>query len=533
MGTVLNDRDLIQRIVYSSPAGEKMTRFLTAFWLTAAIVTCSVSMSQTRPNIVLFLADDMGYSDLGCYGGEVQTPNLDRLAHSGLRFTQFYNTARCWPSRAAILTGYYAQQVRRDTIPGLVANGTEGVRPGWAPLLPAYLRPLGYRSYHSGKWHLDGKALENGFDRSYMLLDTDRHFNPREHREDDKSLPPIEPNTGYYSTTAIASHAITYLDEHAQRYGAQPFFEYVAFISPHFPLQAPAEDIAKYRGWFRQGWDSLREQRLWRMKRLGIVDCPLSARTPGVPAWSTLSSSEKAKWTAHMEVHAAMVDRMDHEIGRVVAKLRSMNALDNTVILFLSDNGASAEKLVRGDGNDPSAAPGSAASFICLEPPWANLANAPLRLSKIFTHEGGISTPLIIHWPRGIKAKNVLRRSPSHVIDLVPTILEIAGGAKPAKWNGLSAPAAPGHSLSPLFRNDGAVEHDYLWWFHSENRALRVGNWKLVSAGKNSPWELYDLATDRGETHNLAAKDGGRVKNMAELWQARLEEFTATAARDR
>ncbi|HLJ56303.1 MAG TPA: arylsulfatase [Chthonomonadaceae bacterium] len=493
----------------------------------------AVTAHARRQNVVLFLADDMGYSDLGCYGGEVRTPNLDRLAREGLRFTQFYNTARCWPSRAAILTGYYAQQARRDTIPGVLANGAAGVRPEWARLLPDYLRPLGYRCYHSGKWHLDGLPLQNGFDRSYWLQDTDRHFSPRDHRLDDKPLPPVPRGTGYYSTTAIAGHAIDFLKEHTARHADQPFFAYVAFICPHFPLMAPPEDIAKYHGRFDAGWDVLRAQRLARMRRLGIVDCELSPRTPGVPAWSTLSPAERAAWSAHMEIHAAMVDRMDREIGRVMTQLRAMKALDDTAILFLSDNGASAEKLVRGDGNDPNAAPGSADSFLTLEPPWANLSNAPLRLSKIYTHEGGISTSLIVRWPQGVRAHGELRRTPAHVIDLAPTILEIAGGAKPADWAGKPIPPAPGHSIVPLFARDGAVTHPDLWWFHENNRAYREGDWKLVSAGAGSPWELYNLATDRGESHDLSARYPERVREMAARWQAKLDEFIRLGREER
>jgi arylsulfatase A-like enzyme len=513
-------------------ARSRMNRWLVVVLLALTASPCPAQEPARRPNVVIFLADDMGFSDLGCYGGEIRTPNLDRLAREGLRFTQFYNTARCWPTRAAILTGYYAQQVRRDTIPGVLANGTDGVRPEWARMLPDYLRPLGYRTYHSGKWHLDGEPLENGFDRSYQLLDTDRHFSPREHKEDGKPLPPVEPNSGYYSTTAIAAHAIKCLNDHAAATPERPFFSYVAFTSPHFPLQAPAEDIAKYRGRFRDGWDVLREERLTRMKRLGIVGGTLSPRTPGVSAWSSLTADEKSMWSARMEVHAAMVDRMDQEIGRVVAQLRAMKALDNTAIFFLSDNGASAEKVLRGDGNDPSAPAGSAPTFLCLEPGWANLANAPHRLSKIFVHEGGISTSMIVRWPAGVKAKGEIRRASAHVIDLAPTVLDIVRGAKSAAWKGHAIPPAPGHSIVPLFTKDGTVTHNDLWWLHSGNRALRMADWKLVSAGQNAPWELYDIAADRAESHNLAAQYPDRVREMAAVWRARLDEFTALATRD-
>jgi arylsulfatase len=480
-----------------------------------------------RPNVLLILADDLGYSDLGCYGGEIETPNLDHLAAHGLRFTQFYNTARCWPSRAAILTGYYAQQVGRDAIPG-VGGGAAGKRPAWAPLLPNFLKPLGYRSYHSGKWHVDGMPVAGGFDRSYLLQDQDRFFSPKVHFEDDQQLPPVKLDSGYYATVAIADHAVKCLQNHAREHAGTPFFHYLAFTCPHFPLQAMAEDVARNRGRFAAGWDVLRAGRLERMKRIGLVDCALSPRTPGVPAWDSLTSQQQGEWQHRMEVHAAMVDRMDREIGRVLAQLRAMNVLDNTVIFFMSDNGASAEKVLRGDGHDPAAAPGAWNWYRCLEPPWANLANAPLRRSKIFVHEGGISTPLIVHWPQGIATRGQLRTNPGHLIDLVPTILELAGGTKPKTWNGQPIPEAPGRSLVSALAKDNTVTHDYLWWFHSGNRALRVGNLKLVSEGTGL-WELYDLATDRGESKNLATEQPDRALELEQLWTKRLEEFRLLA----
>ena len=484
--------------------------------------------AERPPNVLLILADDLGYSDLGCYGGEIRTPNLDRLASAGLRFTQFYNTARCWPSRAAILTGYYAQQVGRDAIPG-VGGGAQGRRPPWAPLLPQLLEPLGYRSYHSGKWHVDGMPVENGFAHSYLLQDQDRYFSPRVHFEDDQKLPPVEPDSGYYATVAIADHAIKCLREHAREHADKAFFHYLAFTCPHFPLHALEEDIARYRGRFSEGWDVLRSQRLARMRQMGIVDCELSARTPGVPAWGSVAGPQKDAWQIRMAVHAAMVDRMDREIGRVLDQLRSMRAMQNTLILFMSDNGASAEKILRGDGHDPAAAAGSWRSYLCLEPAWANLANAPLRRSKIFVHEGGISTPLIVHWPQRIIPGGSLRHTPAHLIDLVPTILELAGGAKPRTWKGTQIPPAPGRSLVGAFAGDSTIERDYLWWFHSGNRALRVGDWKIVSEG-DGPWELYDLSTDRCESKNLIAEQPQRAAELERVWNDRLAEFRLLAS---
>jgi arylsulfatase len=512
----------------------------------------SPAAEPTRPNILLVVADDMGFSDAGCYGGEIATPNLDALAKDGLRFTQFYNTARCWPSRAAILTGYYAQQVRRDTVPG-IPSGARGTRPPWARLLPEMLHPLGYRSYHSGKWHVDGKPLQNGFDHSYSLNDHNRHFTPRQHTEDDKPLPPVKPRDGYYSSTAITDHAIKYLKEHAAKYPKQPFFAFVAFTAPHFPVQAPAEDVARYRKRYLPGWDALRDERWKRLRELTIGGDALSAveRDLGPPynfpdalkklgpnelnrplAWKGLTAAQREFQAGKMAVHAAMVDRMDREIGRVLGQLRAMKALDNTLVLFLSDNGASAEIMVRGDGHDPDAECGTGATFLCIGPGWSTMCNTPFRRHKTWVHEGGISTPLIVHWPRGIAARGELRRTPGHVIDLVPTVLEVAGGRRPERWAGRPVPPPPGKSLVPLFARDGTVQHDSLWWLHEGNRALRAGNWKIVAAGKDSPWELYDLSSDRSESKGLAKDRPEKVRELAAAWARQFEENCALAAKD-
>ncbi len=506
----------------------------------------------SKPNILIILADDMGYSDAGCYGGEIATPNLDGLAKNGLRFTQFYNTARCWPSRAAILTGYYAQQVRRDTVPG-VKSGAQGTRPPWARLLPEMLKPLGYHSYHSGKWHVDGKPLQNGFDHSYSLNDHDRYFTPHQHTEDDKPLPAVDAKSGYYSTTAIADHAIKCLKEHAEKYPAKPFLEYLAFTAPHFPLQASAEDIAPYREKYLAGWDALREERWRRMKDMRIGGTLLSPieRDLGPPypfpeaikklgpnelnrplAWNDLTEEQRGFQASKMAIHAAMVDRMDREIGRVLAQLRGMMVLENTLIFFLSDNGASAEIMVRGDGHDPHAECGTGATFLSIGPGWSSMANTPFRRHKTWVHEGGISTPLIVHWPKGIPARGELRHSPGHIVDLVPTILEAAGGKPIEKWDDQPIPPSPGKSLIPLFAKDGTVTHDPIWWLHEGNRALRVGDWKIVAAGKDSPWELYDFSSDRSETKDLAKDKPEKVRELAALWSKRFDEYTAQAKKD-
>jgi arylsulfatase A-like enzyme len=508
--------------------------------------------TTTKPNILIILADDMGYSDAGCYGGEIQTPHLDNLAKNGLRFTQFYNTSRCWPSRAAILTGYYAQEVRRDAVPG-IRSGNQGTRPAWAKLLPQMLKPLGYRNYHSGKWHVDGKPLENGFDHSYSLEDHDRHFAPKKHTEDDKPLPAVEPKAGYYTSTFIAEHAIRCLKEHADKYADAPFFEFLAFTAPHFPLQAPAEDVAKYRKTYLEGWDRMREARWEKQKQLQMRGTSLSTieRDVGPPyafpeaikklgpnelnrplPWKDLTPEQREFQANKMAVHAAMVDRMDQEIGRVIEQLKVMKQLDNTLIFFLSDNGASAEMMVRGDGHDPHAECGTGATFLSIGPGWSSLANTPFRRHKTWVHEGGISSPFIVHWPKGFDAKGEVRHTPSHVVDLVPTILEAASAKQVEMDHGKPVPKAPGKSLLPAFKADKTIERESIWWLHEGNRALLIANWKIVAAGKTGAWELYDLASDRSETKNLANSMPEKVKELAEIWQREFDVYTAIASKD-
>ncbi len=503
---------------------------------------------QQLPNILLILADDMGHSDLGCYGSEIRTPNLDAMAAEGMRFTQFYNTARCWPSRACTLTGYYAQQVRRDEVPGIKSGGG-GERPKWAPLLPEILRTRGYRSYHSGKWHLDGMPLRNGFDHSYSLNDHDRHFSPELHTEDDIALPAVKPGSGYYSSSAIADHAIRCLHEHHERHHERPFFQYLAFTAPHFPMHAPTEDIARYKGVYDAGWDAIRDVRWARMQKLGIGGASLSPieRELGPPydfpedikklgpnevnrpvVWDSLSPTQRSLQTAKMEIHAAMVDRMDQEIGRVLDQIRSIGQLDNTIVVFLSDNGASAEMMVRGDGNDQEAVPGTAPTFLSIGPGWSSMCNTPFRRHKTWVHEGGIATPLIVRWPAGISQAGSTCSIPAHITDLMPTLLDAAGDHAPARWKGVSAPHRPGKSLVPVLTGEADVHHRTIWWLHEGNRALRMGNWKIVAA-KDAPWELYDLTSDTSETDNLAAKHPDRLEKMAAIWQREWNSYRTQA----
>ena len=517
------------------------------FALMLATLT-AFAATPSRPNVVLILADDLGFSDLGSYGSEIATPNLDGLANNGVRFTQFYNTARCWPSRSALLSGYYAQQIHRDALPG-ISGGGQGVRQSWARLLPDFLKPAGYRSYHSGKWHIDGPVLAAGFDRSLDMRNHGNYFSAKGNFIDDVAVKTPADEQGYYATVATADHAIACLKDHAANYQDQPFFHYIPFIAPHFPLQALPQDIAKYRDKYLAGWEALRTARYERQKTLGITNTTLSAleRDVGPPyafpeamaklgsgevnrplPWAELTDEQRRFQATKMAIHAAMIDRMDQEIGRIIDQLKAMGAYENTVILFASDNGASAEIMVRDGGHDQQAALGSAATYLSIGPGFSSAANTPHRRHKTWVHEGGISTPLVASWPAGITAHGELRHTPGHVVDIVPTILELAGIPKPTDWKGQPIPAAPGKSLVAALKADVTIERPSLWWLHEENKAIRVGDFKLVAA-KGDAWALYDLKTDRAEQFDLSAKMPEKAKELADLWLKQTDEYVALA----
>ncbi len=522
-----------------------------------SLVSCTSQFhskhNTKKPNVLLIMADDMGYSDAECYGGEVATPNLNKLAANGLRFTQHYSTGRCWPSRACILTGHYAQQIRRDKMEDIKM----GDIPSWAPLLPEMLKPYGYKSYHSGKWHIHGTSPKEGsFDRSWGRqkhgCDWDRFFDSKQWQEDEFSAP-VKEDQKYYSTVAIADHSIACLKLHKKNHPSSPFFLYTAFYSPHFPLHAMQKDIDKYRDAYLEGWDVIRQQRWKKMKKMGLVNCPLSDKaTDIVPHWNfkpdklkkligegetgravdweSLTDEQKKFQTTKMAIHAAMIDRMDAEIGRIIDQLKAMGEFENTLILFASDNGASAEQIIRGDGHDKKAVMGSAESFLCLGPGWSTAANTPFRLHKHWNHEGGISSPFIVHWSAGIKVKGELRHDPSHFIDVVPTVLEVASGKKALEnYESDDTPRRPGLSLIPAFAKNGAVKHESLWWYHHGNRAIRMGDWKLSASGSGkkeyAKWELYNLKTDRSEMNDLALKYPDKVKELDRRWNQIAEDF--------
>ena len=494
-----------------------------------------ISTLQSKPNILLIMVDDMGYSDLGSYGSEIKTPVIDKLAANGLRYTQFYNTGRCWPTRSSIMTGYYAQQIGRDKMPGIKKRGN---RPSWAKLLSVYLQKAGYRAYHSGKWHIDGKVTQNGFNHSFHLKDQHRFFNPTVLYEDDKKLPPVKRSEGFYGTVDVTNYALKYLKNHQTSHQTKPFFLYLAYAAPHFPLHALPEDLEKVGDRYKVGWDVIRQQRWKRIQELGITKgvLPEVERKLGPPyhfpdalkklgdgevnrplPWADLTAKQKQFQADKMKIHAAMMERVDLEIDRVLTQLKSMNAFEDTIIFFLSDNGASAEIMVRGDDHDPNASPGSAASHLCLGPGWSTAANTPFRKHKTWVHEGGTCTPLIVHYPKGIKAKGELRHSPGHIIDFAPTISELADlNIKPlVKF--------PGKSLIPTFTKDDKSDR-MIWWSHENHNALRQGDWKLVKTSK-SDWQLYNMANDRTESKDLAKEHPEKVQELSKLWQKQVDMF--------
>ena len=526
--------------------------FYLSVVLVGALTTSSVrgTDSTARPNILLILADDLGFSDLGCYGGEIQTPNLDALAEGGLRFTQFYNTGRCWPTRGALMTGYYAQQIRRDFLPRLPsAGGNRGRRPDWAVLLPEMLSKVGYHSYHTGKWHIDGQPTETGFNRS-SLNQVGRYFSPKL-GEDGKPRQPLEFRDDFYLTSAMADDTIENLKEHAKNHGDEPFFQYLAFTAPHFPLHALPEDIAVYSDTYKSGWDDVRIQRWIRMNSMGLLDRQSASRLSAVERelgppyhfpdafailgggetnraqpWKSLTEEQKQFQRMKMTIHAAMIHRMDIAIGRVFDQIRAMDCWDDTLIMFLSDNGASAEIMVRGDGHDPAASPGSALTYLCLGPGWSTTCNAPFRRHKTWTHEGGTATPFIVSWPDRIKDRGQFRRNPQHVIDVASTLLEITGANHPD-----AAPPSPGRSFLSEFDGTAESVERTLWWYHDGHRAIRRGHWKAVSP-EGEPWELYDLSSDRIESIDLALPHADKLAGLVKDWHRQLDDATEFASRD-
>ncbi len=523
-----------------------------------------LAATAPRPNILLILSDDMGYSDLGCFGSEIATPNLDALAAGGLRFTQFYNGTRCCPTRASLLTGLYPHQagmgfmVRRVEAPGY-----RGDLSRQAVTIAEVLRAGGYRTAMAGKWHVAQShttknvtnwPLARGFEKFYGTIrgfgsfwdpETLTRQNTFITPENDAEYKPKE----YFYTDAISDNAVAYLRETAG--GLQPFFLYVAYTAAHWPLQAPERDIAKYRGKYDAGYDAIRQARLARLKQLGLMD-PQWTAAPTVGRWDAV---ENKAWEARcMETYAAMIDNMDQGIGRMLAQLKQDGRLENTLVLFLHDNGACAERNGRQTVKQPAPSDlrplrpdelqtksgppmqtrdgrwvksgtdvmaGPADSYVGYGEAWANVANTPFREYKHWVHEGGIATPLIAHWPAGICAarRGKLEAQPGHLIDIMATCVELSGATYPKEFNGETIKPLEGVSLAPAFAGRPLARTQPLFWEHESNRAVRDGRWKLV-AMEDKPWELYDLTADRTEMNDLAAQQPAKVRELSAAWEA-------------
>jgi len=492
----------------------------------------------SRPNIILVLVDDMGFSDLGCTGSEIRTPHIDSIARNGWLLSAMYNCARCCPTRAALLTGLYPHKAGVGHMgANLGSPAYQGYLRNDSATIAEVLRLAGYRTLMSGKWHVGGDfwarlvdswrvgdvdhptPCQRGFDRFYGIVDGVTHFfSPHYIMEDDRRAE-VSP-TDFYFTDAITDHALKMIDESVA--ADQPFFLYLAHAAPHWPLHAHEEDIARYQGVYNGGWDALRAQRYEEMRAKGILQqaWDLSPRDEGAPAWGEVTVKD---WEAErMAVFAAMIDRMDQNIGRVLANLKRHGIHDDTFILFLSDNGGCAEFMaedgwakfmpdIHNDGrkielgNRPSLRPGGPLTYMSYDLPWANVSNAPFRLFKHWVHEGGIATPLLAQWPARFRPGGVAH-APAHVVDLMPTILEAAGAAYPSELGGHQIQPTDGESLLPLLDGKAWTRQQPIYWEHEGNSAVRVGDFKLVRR-HGRDWELYDMEKDRTELTNLAGRN--------------------------
>jgi arylsulfatase A-like enzyme len=487
--------------------------------LLCAFILCAfplMAAKAPRPNIILIMCDDMGWSDIGCYGGEVNTPNLDGLAREGMRFTQFYNNAKCTTTRASILTGLYPRR------------GKGGLLRTNMVTLGEALKLAGYQTALSGKWHLGSGATthpyQRGFDEYYGLLDgCCNFFNPkqrdpkykgsriRKFGENDREL--LQFPDDYYTTDAFTDHAIRCMEKFAKQ--DSPFFLHICFTAPHYPLHAKPEDIAKYRGKFKMGWDKMRVDRHARLVKMGLIDSKwkLSGRDSRAYDWATANHDHE---DLRMAVYAAMIDSMDQNIGRLMVALKKSGAADNTLVLFLSDNGGCAEEP---GGRSPKIVPGPREFYAAVGPAWGWAQNAPFRRYKSWAHEGGIATPCIAWWPGQIKANSITKET-GHIIDFMPTFLELAGGQYPVKHKGNDILPVEGKSLLPILNGGKREGHEQIAWEWSGNRALREGKWKLVWDKLEKSWTLFDLEADRTETNDLALANPKRVVRLQKDWFA-------------
>jgi arylsulfatase A-like enzyme len=505
----------------------KRVAWIVGLW--AGFSMLSAVEASNRPNILVILVDDMGYSDLGCYGSEIQTPHLDRLAAEGIRYTQMYNTSKCWTTRISLLTGLWHTRSGR---------GFEH-----SALVSEVLGPAGYRTWWSGKHHASFNPHGRGFDHfSGFLGGAISFWNPSGKARpnepapkwkanyrwafDKKEVQPYVPDKDFYATDRFTDWAMEWLDD--SKDDDKPFFLYVAYNAPHWPLHARQEDIAKYKGVYEKGYAPIRHARYARQIKMGLFDpkvAPLSDPEFGQAEWAALSDEERQIQTMRMTIHAAMVDRVDQNVGRLVSKLKQQKRLDNTLILFLVDNGASAEQPGnKGASTEPW---GSVGTFQAIGKRWAQVADTPLRFWKVTSHEGGICTPMIAHWPAGIAKAGEFYRQPCHLVDLLPTFMELAG--EKAKYPGTSKeagiPPLDGLSIAPSFEGKSLKRKTPLFFQYGRGKAIRDGDWKLVRSGSGG-WELYNLRQDRTETRNLASSEPDRVIQMTEAWEAWYESTT-------
>jgi len=502
-------------------------KFLRNTGLAAAAMTLPVTVRGAgakgdRPDIVVIVADDMGYSDIGCYGGEIPTPNIDSIAAGGIRFTQYHSENMCAPTRASVLTGlYHIRGFGKDTV-----------------TVAEVLGRAGYNTCMSGKWHVAGGGSQTppkrGFKRFFgTLRGCGSFFAPKFLNRDGKNAEGEWKRKDFYYTDAISDNAARYIEETPK---GVPLFLHVAYTAAHWPLHARAEDIARCKGRYSMGWDKLRDQRLARMKKLGVVpqDVKLSPRNPNVPAWS---HAEHKPWQERrMEVYAAQIESMDRGIGRIVKALKSAGRLDNTVLMFTVDNGGCHVEFApkrTGDwlnkttrdgkplkvGNLPDVMPGPEDTWQSYGYGWANASNTPFRMYKQFDHEGGILLPMIVQWPRVIKTGGALTHQVCHVIDIMPTALDLAGCEYPKTFNGAEILPLDGKSMAPIFHGKQRKGHDVLYWRYARGRAVRRGKWKLVARDRR-PWELYDMQADPVELNDLASDKPETVKELSDLWQA-------------
>jgi arylsulfatase A-like enzyme len=479
----------------------------------------SFAQKKEKPNIIIILADDLGFSDLGCYGSEIHTPNLDKLAKEGLKMTQFYNAGRCCPSRASLLTGLYPHQAGiGDMLQYKGSPAYQGYLSDSCVTIAQLLKEAGYTTITSGKWHvgLDSSAwaCKRGFDKSFTLMNNGAsYFNSEPLYNDGRKVTfmkddheVVRKDTNYYLTQAFTDFAVKALEE--EKNSRQPFFLYLTYNAPHWPIQAPQEAIEKYKKLYEQGWEKCRNARYQNQVKMGLIkeEWKLSPKYSKVPDWNSLSKKEKESWSLRMAIYAAMVDRMDQGVGEIINKLKEIKKLENTIIIFLSDNGGSADDVKNWNYvTQKSGLPGSIGSIDSYETPWGNVSNTPFKLFKKNIHEGGISTPFIAYYPQVIKAGRKDNQL-AHIMDLMPTCLDLAGVEYPKEFHGKTIKPIEGKSLLPVLQNKVRPEHEIICWEHEGSKAVRKGKWKLEVEYPGQKWELYDMEKDRTEDNNLAEK---------------------------